>query len=248
MPRIKYAFMPLILLLAAGCASTQTSSDKTMPELNFEVTESELIQEGNAAATRGDWDTAVSCWKQDLTSEEPTDQAAAMYNLGLYAETKGRLTEALDNYKQVKELTGESKYDKDLARVQARMEQGTKAPDAAAAPVTTAAASASAADSAAAPNAEDGWVAWKANPGLKVEKEKGIHKFNWDTVPNAAGYHLYTAKVKEKTFKQRNKKVLAKAQLRTPSLPKGKIKVQVAALDEAGRELARSQPITMVMP
>lgn len=243
MPRIKYFWPVMILLLASGCATTNHSSVKNTPELNFETSDSEVIQEGNKAANQGDWDTAVKCWKEGAASEEPVDQVAGSYNLGLYAEKEGRLQEALTKYQEVKHLSDDEKFNDDIARVQARIEEEQKkgnAPAPSAAPESPAA--------APAPAAEDALAGWKADPGLKVVREKGLHRFNWEPVPNATGYHVYTAKAKGKTFKQLNHKILANPQLRAKALPRGKVLVQVAAFDQGGNEIARSKPVLMVMP
>jgi pyruvate/2-oxoglutarate dehydrogenase complex dihydrolipoamide acyltransferase (E2) component len=235
-----------MLVFTAGCATTTTTNNQSANkpfELNFETSDSEIIQAGNQAAGQQDWDTAVKDWKEGAASEEPVDQAAAQYNLGLYAETKGRLPEALANYQTAKKLGDTEKFDGDIARVQGLIDEEQAKNNA---PATEAAPEPKAAEPAAA--GQDESETWKTNPGLKVVREKGMHRFNWEPVANATGYNVYTAKAKGKPFKQLNHKVLAKPQLRAKALPRGKVLVQVAAIGPDGNEIARSKPVRMAMP
>jgi tetratricopeptide (TPR) repeat protein len=247
MLRAKSCWVIVFLLFSAGCAtSNQHPQTSQTPNLKFESGSSDIIDDGNQAAVHGDWKTAVAAWKEAENSEDLLDQVAAAYNLGLYDETKGNYSAALVRFEKAKELSDNAKFDVDIARVREQMKQPEKPAPAfepAAAP-----AAAGQATSESAPAATDDLAAWKAAPGLKIVREKGIHRFNWEPVPGAAGYHVYTAKAKGKPFKQLNHNILANPQLRAKALPRGKVLVQVAAFAQDGRELARSQPVPLSMP
>jgi len=245
MLRLKCYGVIMLWLLLAGCATSGTRPPSSgAQDLKFESGSSEAIDDGNQAALHGDWKAAVAVWKEAENSEDLLDQVAAAYNLGLYDETKGNYPAALVRFEKAKELSDNAKFDGDIARIQERL----KEPEKAATPPAAVPAAESQAVPASAPVATDDLAAWKAAPGLKVVREKGIHRFNWEPVPGAAGYHVYAAKGKGKAFKQLNHKVLAKPQLRAVALPRGKAVVQVAAVNSDGHELARCQPVPLVMP
>jgi hypothetical protein len=226
----------------------------------FENGESEAIKEGNKAAGAGNWDTAVELWQQGRESGAEKDQIAALYNLGIYDEVEGRLADALKKFETVQKMSGEAKYAADIKRTQTRIDEaeqmrlasappeaatkpqsGVPAPPAAAAPQTEVAPSAE-------PDQSDEEIqSWETGLDLRVVRKPGLHQFNWSPLASAAGYHVYAAKSKHKSFHQLNHNLLKKSQLRVKALPRGQAYVQVVAFDADGVEIARSAAQKLVL-
>jgi tetratricopeptide (TPR) repeat protein len=211
----------------------------------FENGEAESIKSGNEAARKGDWGTAVQCWKDAEAGGNPKDKVAALYNLGIYDEVDGRLQDALSKFEEVKNLSNDAKYNKDISRTQARIaeEEKLRVLTAAPAPVPTKASA-----PAAGLTSSDGLQAWRNSPGLRVVREGSMHRFNWTPLPTAIGYHVFTSAGKGKPLSQLNHKLLVKPQLRAKALPRGKAFVQVVAFDQEGNEIAKTAVQTLTIP
>lgn len=160
-------------------------------------------------------------------------QAEALYRLGIYDESERRLEKALAKFEEAKQVSGSGQYDGDIARVKARIPQQQKAqPEATPSEV----------------RGDPQLLLWMSDPGLRVARQGTLHQFNWSALPGAAGYHVYATKDPAADYQQVNRNVLRKPQLRALALPKGKYRVQVAAMDENGNEIVRSDDKTLAMP
>lgn len=94
--------------------------------MNLEEGGSSYIREGNQAAKNSHWEVAVQFWNQGLSSALPKDRFAALYNLAVYDELEGRLKDALARLEKVCEISGDLKYERDLERLRARIDDQEK--------------------------------------------------------------------------------------------------------------------------
>jgi hypothetical protein len=92
----------------------------------FEKGKSPDIKAGNKAAKAGLWSEAVAYWQSGGASGDPADKVASVYNLGIYDESQGDLPGALAKFEEAKQLSGKPKYDKDIMRTRALIEDARK--------------------------------------------------------------------------------------------------------------------------
>lgn len=94
--------------------------------LKLDEGESDLIKKANKAAAKGDWQEAISLWNEGAKDGKNTDRIAARYNLAIYDEFSGRLNDALRKYQDISASTMNPKYNTDISRVQAQIDEEVK--------------------------------------------------------------------------------------------------------------------------
>jgi tetratricopeptide (TPR) repeat protein len=77
------------------------------------------LKKGIEHAKKGEWDQARSSWKMLVSDEDssPADKDAAMFNLGLLAESEGKLEEATKIFQELYDKDNDSETLKILKRI-----------------------------------------------------------------------------------------------------------------------------------
>lgn len=95
-------------------------------ERALEDGKSDLVKQGNKSAEHGDWPGAARYWEAALQDGDLKNRAAALYNLGIYDESQGRLDLALGRFEEARTLTENGKYAADSERIRSRLEENRR--------------------------------------------------------------------------------------------------------------------------